>query len=355
MQTEPNLLQISTADTEKSPYRKTYLWLGFSFILALIFTLAVINSFLQRRAIINHFKHEMNYAIKSLNQFDWDIAYDGISFNALYPSKLIEIENFKIYSRFKNRALNIEKLSLTNGFFSPEKLQLSADGSIDLVFDGDVHKINFGYNDIAIDLHRGEAPNNLTFRIQNLFISGWAEVKEINLASRIIAPLPINNQFPFIRTYLDIRNIKLNGLLNYPLGQNIERIYANAEIIGQISTQKDFKQEIHEWLSQDGYIAIKEFNLSWAPLLMVGKGELSFNENIQPVLQLNTSSKALLELVEDLEKKEWLDSKGAFVAKILLNNKAYKADEADKYLTVTTPISIQEDALLIEKIAVKKL
>lgn len=352
---DQNSLLISDSDTEKFRYRKKYLWLGLSFLAALIITLAVINNYLHRRAVINHFKQEMNYAIKSLNQFGWDIAYDNIDFSALYPSKLIALENFKLYSRTQNRALAVEKLYLTGGFFTPGELKISSEGAVKLVFDGVIHKIDFGYNDIAIDLKNGESPNNLTFRIQNVSISDWAEINEINLAARLIAPQRINEQAPFIKAHLDIRNVKLNGLLNYPLGQNISRIYAGAEVIGQIKTDADFRQAVHEWLSNSGYVAIKDFTLNWAPLLMVGKGELSFNEKLQPVLQLNTSSKALLELIDDLEKKNWLDSKGTFVAKILLNNKAYKASDSDRYLTVTTPIGIRDDALLVEKIAVKKL
>lgn len=350
-----NTLQISDTDTERLRYWKKYMWVILSFLAALTISLAIINNYLQRRAVINHFKHEMSYAIKSLNQFGWDIAYDNISFSTIYPSKLITLENIKLYSHTQNRAFVIEKLYLTNSFFTPEQLQISSEGAVKLVFDGIVHNIDFRYNDIAIDLKNGEAPNNLTFRIQNISISDWAKISEINLAARLIAPQRISEQAPFIKAHLDIRNIKLNGLLDYPLGQTIGRIYAGAEVIGQIKAQADFRQSVHEWFSHGGYVAIKDFNLNWAPLLMVGKGELSFNEKFQPVLQLNTSSKALLELIDDLEKKNWFDPKGIFVTKILLNNKAYKAGETDRYLTITTPIGIQDDALLIEKIVVKKL
>lgn len=355
IETDLNSLQISEAYAESPRRWKKHLWICLPFFTALVLSLAVISNYLQRRAVISHFKQEMNYVIKSLNQFGWDVAYDNIGFNALYPSNLIAFENFKLYSHTQNRALIIEKLLLTAGFFSPSELQISTEGAVNLSFDGTVHKIESGDNDAAIDFKDGKEPNSLTLRIQNLSISDWAEINEINFAARIIAPQRINEQAPFIKTHFDVRNIKLNGLLNYPLGQNIERIYANADVIGQIKADTDFQQAVHEWLSHGGHIAIKEFNLNWTPLLMVGKGELSFNEKFQPVLQLNTSSKALPELIDDLEKKNWFDSKGIFVAKILLNNKAYKADEADRHLTVTTPIGIRDDALLIEKIAVKKL
>ena len=53
--------------------------------------------------------------------------------------------------------------------------------------------------------------------------------------------------------------------------------------------------------------------------------------------------------------KGWLESKGVFVAKILLNSKAFKMNRDDKFMTVTTPIDYKDGKLMIENIVVKDL
>lgn len=347
--------QAGSLNFDKLRPVKVYLWPAAAFFAALLICLMIISNYLQRHAVINHFKNDMHYMIGSLNRAGWDLAYGDIDFNALYPFSLVTFKNLKIYSLSQNHAWEIDKLSLDSGFFNPSSLQIFLGEKQKLISAGKEHKISLGAYDFAVELPSSGAPNNLTLQLQNAAISDWAEAGEINLAARIIAPQLINDQSPSLRVHLDIRQVKLNGLLNYPLSQNIERIYLNASVLGQIKGGENFQQALREWLAKDGHIEIKDFNLNWPPLLMVGKGSLYFNETFKPILQLNTSSKALQVLIDDLESMNWLDSKGTFVVKILLGNKAYKADPEDRYLTVTTPIAIRDDALLVEKIVLKKL
>ena len=99
-------------------------------------------------------------------------------------------------------------------------------------------------------------------------------------------------------------------------------------------------------------IDIKKLIVEWAPLTMVAHGDLYFNEKLAPVLHLNTSSKGLEETI-DMLQDNFLESKGVFVAKILLNNKSFKLNKDDKYYTVTTPININSNQILIENIPIK--
>lgn len=345
--------QTGSLKLEKLRQLKACAWPVIAFIFFLLLSLLIIQNYLQRRAIINHFKIEMHYVIKSLNNGGWDLAYDEVDFNSLYPFSLVTFKNLKIYSLNQNYGWEINRLELNSGLLNSTKLSIELGAEQNLTVRNKPHKVSLGNYNFKIELPINRQPNNLTLQLQNVSISEFAEISEINLAARIIAPQLISEQSPSLRGYLDIHKVKLNGLLNYPLGQNIERIYLNAELLGQIKGGVNFQQALREWLSKDGHIEIKDFNLNWPPLLMVGKGNLYFNENFKPILQLNTSSKALFELINDLENKNWVDNKGAFVIKILLGNKAYKADAEDKYLTVTTPIAVRDDALLVEKIVLK--
>ena len=116
----------------------------------------------------------------------------------------------------------------------------------------------------------------------------------------------------------------------------------------------NYKTALDCWLAQDGYIDVKKLMVNWSPLSLIGEGELNFNENYIPKIKLSTSSKGLFELIENLEQKKWLDSKGVFVAKILLENKAFKIKDSDKHLSVVTPISYNDNILTVEKISIKK-
>lgn len=349
------LVQTGRLRLEKLRPLKTYIWPAAAFLAALLLCLIIINNYLQRRAIINHFKSEMHYVLKSLNNAGWDLAYEKIDFNSVYPFALVNLKNVKIYSLTQNNAWEINELALNSSFFDAQKISINLGQEQNLTVNGTKHKITFSGYHFSVEIPSQGKPNNLTLQLQNIVISDWADIGEINFAARIIAPQLINERSPSLRGYLEISQVKLNGLLNYPLGQNIQRIYLNTAVLGQIKGGENFQQALRGWLAKDGHIEIKDFNLNWPPLLMVGKGSLYFNENFKPILQLNTSSKALFELIDDLESKGWLDSKGTFVAKILLSNKAYKADAEDKYLTVTTPIAVRDDALLVEKIVLKNL
>ena len=93
--------------------------------------------------------------------------------------------------------------------------------------------------------------------------------------------------------------------------------------------------------------------ISWDPLLLVGRGDVHFNEKFEPKMSLHTSSKALLDLLNDLQDKKYLDRKGVFVANILLGAKAFKANENDNYYTITTPITYRDNKLAVENITIK--
>ena len=85
---------------------------------------------------------------------------------------------------------------------------------------------------------------------------------------------------------------------------------------------------------------------------MVGRGDLYFSEKLEPRLHLNTSSKALISVMELLEEEQIFERKGVFVSRILLKNKAFKMNEQDEFQTVVTPIDYKDNKLLIENIPV---
>lgn len=353
----PNL--FSMPDTEivyKPKWYKKYAWFIGACLLAFFGGLFIINSYLARTAIIHHIKNGINYTIISLNLSGWDIAYDEIDFNASYPADLFTVKNLKIYDSKNNATFFVEfpLIEVNTRFFNAQKFDISfPQGIVITKYDGK-HFISANEYEFSIEMTEKFQFSNLTFQSNNVKITDFADIGTFTFASRIIAPQQINDSAPFLKIFAEAENISLNGLLDYPLSQNIDRIYLDSDMLGKFSFEDNFAHGFNIWQSQGGEFEINDFTINWRPLLLVGKGNLYFNDHFRPILNLNTSSKALINLLDDLEQKNWLDSKGVFVAKILLNNKAYKADPDDEYLTVTSPIAIQEDALLVEKISVKK-
>ncbi len=339
---------------EQKQNSRPWKWGVFAFVVVLFIGVLFTNAFLQRKFLISHIKKQIAYSIDALNQFGWDIAYDNISFNAFPLLSLGEMSNVKIYNRYKRTSWNIEKIDFDNSILNAQKIYFDISGKQFLTYENKVHKISADNLELFIEVENNSIIRSISLKMLNFSLADWFDIDEIVFLAHHIPSENTEFQIPYFKSAIELTDIKLNGLLNYPLSQTIRKIYLNSDIIGKISFSKNFRSNLREWMAKDGHIKINDFNINWSPLLLVGKGNLYLNENFEPILQLNTTSKALSVLIDDLERLNWLDSKGVFVTKILLATKSYKSNETDKYLTVTTPISLRDDALLIEKIAVKK-
>lgn len=342
-------------ETEVKSRLPRFFWIWAPMLCFFAFSLLAILSFLQRRAAVSAIKNQYEFVTASLNEAGLDMAYDKIEFSALWPFKLVKAENFKIYtlSADNYKEWSVPQLAIDGGIFSSNKLRFELSKKQNLQIGEDNYKITLRRSKISIECS-SQGLNNLIVKLYDFNISDIADIRELNFAARKIAARQINDDAPFLKTYLDIRDIKLNGLINYPLSQDISRIYLNSDIIGSIKKADDFQSSLNDWLFRNGKIDIKALTINWAPLILVGKGNVYFNEKFEPVVKLSTSSKALLDLINQLEAKKRLDNKGAFVVKILLGNKAYKANPEDKYLTVSTPIDYQNGEVAVEKITIYK-
>lgn len=343
----------SLSAVSSDPRRPAYLWGGISFLFFFIMGILVTNSLLQRKVAISAIKSNYAYVIGMLNETGIDIAYDDLKFNVWWPLPLAEVKNLKIYvpGEPDNFEWTVRELSVKTGLLSAANIDINISKEQSLKFSGSSYGVNIRNYKISIENNKNEL-NSLAAEFYDTGISNIAEIGKITLAVRRIAPQQINDNAPFLKTYVELRDIQLNGLLNYPLSQKIDKIYLDSDIIARIKKDGNGKSSIHNWLSRGGKINVKALTLNWLPLLLVGKGDILFDENVSPSVRLQTSSKALLDLINELESKKTLDSKGVFVAKILLGNKAYKEAPSDKHLTVSTPIDYKDGVVSVEKIAV---
>ena len=226
--------------------------------------------------------------------------------------------------------------------------------NIKIKFDDKIRDINSDSVKMFLSLGKKYKFQSVELYFNEVNIKDFAKIKKATLISRLTENKGTNSILPMtMESHLEINNVTLNGLLNYPLTSNIRRIYMNLNLWGELSDKEGILIGAENWLKSGGFIDVSSVMISWDPLLLVGRGDVQFNEKFEPKISLHTSSKALLNFLNDLQEKKYLERKGVFVANILLGAKAFKAKNDDEYLTLTTPITYRDNKLAVENITVK--
>lgn len=309
---------------------------------------------LQRAFCLNQIKAEINKFQNGLLEIGYDIAYDKAEFSSLSPFSMVKFENLKIYTLDPNAYFEwkIPQLKINAGMFNAEAVNLSFSREQDFQKGTKVYPAEFPIFDIELKIDKKTGLKDFTLEGMGLNIQGVGTIGSIIIASQRMAPHQISDFTPFFENHIELKDVTISEDIDFPLLKKIERIYVNANIIGILNTNTSFAKSFDAWVRLGGIIDLKQIVINWNPLLLVGRGDLYFNDKLEPNLHLNTSSKAFVEILDKLQDN-FLERKGVFVAKILLNNKSFKINENDKYNTVTTPININSNQILIENIPVK--
>lgn len=342
----------------KRPFSFLFLinrYMVLSFILFFFLSYTIVLIFLVRGYTVNILKNEYIKLQTSLNDMGWDVAYEDLSFNKLWPFDLVKAKDLKIYKLSDGIAtgINISKLTLNPSLYNGSKINIEISPDLSISKKGKTLNIEIQKQHISAKYTEAEGLREILLELQGINIKDYAEIEEIQFGAQRMAPQSINLQAPFFENHLVVNNVVFASNQDLILTDTIEKIYLNANIIGQIKSSDSYKDSIYDWLALDGYFDIKTFVINWKPLLLVGKGSLYFNEKLEPNLRLSTSSKAMITTLDILEKKELLDRKGVFVTRILLANKAFTLSPLDEHDTVVTPIHYKDKKLSVENITVK--
>ncbi len=321
-----------------------------------IFVFCCIYITASRNVAIKYTRFYLDKTISYLNEIGVDIAYDNIEFNSAFFSPLININNLQIYniSGLNDWSLKFKQVSAySNIFGSPRiKFEFSAGGE-------------FKFNDFSSQMSSSETfleissknyqLKELAFHSENIDIRNFAKIQKIAF---LLQKSEIKNSNTSVAVseydnFLEINNVDINGLLNYPLSSHIKRIYTKASIIGKLVPEEYLLTTMETWLRDSGFIEIPSLIIQWHPLTLVGRGNINFNESFSPRISFNTSSKGILKLIKDLQENSFLDSKNVFVANILLSNKAFKLNSEDDEFTISTPISYSDGKISIENLTIK--
>ncbi len=315
--------------------------------------LLIIWGVLARSYGVSLLKKDFIKLINSLNAAGYDIAYDDIEFTPVSPFKIMKIENFKLYKGSQEDRWEwvIPEVLLNAGLVNYQNLTLKLSAEQTFKYNNEVRNITaeapvieLRFNDYGFQLLSGD--------IRNIKIENLAEIESLRIGSQRMAPLQINKESPFLENYIGISNITLLTGNTWNLSPNIEELYLNANVMGTMEEMPNYKDSIIKWRNDGGFIEIKKLIVNWQPLVMVSRGSLRFDENFSPRLRLITTSKALIDTLDDLEAAKILDRKGVFVTKILLGNKAIKNSESEMYYTVVSPLTATPQEITIEGIPV---
>ena len=328
-------------------------WYVSAMLLSFVLCFGFLSLIVGRYNSLAHLRNEIARLQDSLENSGWDIAYDEIRFNIWWPLPLMEVDNFTLYSRYEpRREYNVEKLSVNTGIFNFHKLQIQLSPQQELFWNDKEIGLDFPKLDLSLTFSEDKGITEILASGDAMNFNDYAEIGEFRFGAQQMAPQRLTNSSPFMEIHLLLKNIQFDNKIKTPLTSKIDKIYLNAVQVGAMQSQETYQESIFDWLAEDGRFDISELILEWQPLVMVGRGDLYFSEKLEPRLHLNTSSKALISVMELLEEEHIFERKGVFVSRILLKNKAFKMNEQDEFQTVVTPIDYKDNKLLIENIPV---
>lgn len=326
-----------------------------SFFLGFAIALFLLNASLLRGYQIRQTKLQIVQLQKTLAEFNLDISYDNLHFNSWFMRPLLSADNFQIYNLSGTDLwrLTVPRLELKPRWFNSRIININFGNQQTWSWNNQEKPLNT--QKAVIQLEAGDEGLQVVLaQIRHIEIKDFAKISELNLAGRrFLGDMTPSHRTAGFENHLELKDITLNGLLHYPLTSHINRIYLKTNFMGRIPAQMPLRLGLEEWLHQGGFVEIPNLVVNWPPLLLVGRGELNFDEKFTPSLRLETSSKALIKLLDDLQNHNTLDRKGVFVAKILLSNKAFKLNPADKDLAMITPIKYRDGKISVENITVR--
>ncbi len=317
----------------------------FSGALAFVIVLGGIFIKLNRTYAVEILKSQFSVLENSLLSAGYDFAYDHVEFYTLSPWQIVRIKNFRIYSLDAGHAdeWSVAELNINAGLLRPNKVELYLDENQSIKKSQHVWSLNIPDFKINVDIKRDQL-RRIAFKLQNISVENLFTIEQFDFTARSAG-------FPFMALRADVRGVVFDDILGWPLNKTIDHFYVNAFINGEIDRSAVIGEAVYDWIDRGGNIAVQKMILNWKPLIMVGNGDLSFDENLNASLQLNTASLALSEVLDKLNENGYLLNKGVFVAKILLDKKA-KQDTKDKYKTVVTPVKFDKDGLSVENIRI---
>ena len=353
------LLKIAELIGKARGYIKTKLKISYKPFLACMFAFILVFFGVyitaSRNIAIKQIKKHINQTISYLNELGLDVSYDNIEFNSMMFYPLVKIDNLKLYSTtsLNDWAIKFQTIKAYPNIIGTKKIRFKSAGNGTFKFNEFVSEMDSDETFVDIE-YNNENFKELVFHAEDINIKDFAKIEKIAFLSKHTKPSEVESfTTPSLMNMFEVNNVKINGLIDYPLSSNLKLLYAKVNVMGNLPSDTSLLTSLESWLHNGGFIDIPNLIIQWEPLTLVGRGNVDFNEKFAPRINFNTSSKGLLTVLKDLQEHEYLDNSNVFVANIMLNNKAYKMNPNDKEYTIVTPIGYSDGQLTIENLPIK--
>lgn len=332
-----------------------YWLIGLTALISAAIGIMAIWATLERGKAISRIENEFDNFTNSLNAAGYDLAYDRFSFSRLSPWQTMRIDNLRIYSLDGSNYWEwiCPELALSTEIWNADKIKLHLSSSQTIKHGLKTWDISLPESENTLYFAKDGSLQSIMLQAQNITVNKLFTAEQFSLALQRAIPHQVQELSSSFNLFAEARRINIDDMTGWPLNKQIDHLYLELDVIGMLEKQDIYSESVYNWIEKGGNIEIRRMIINWKPLVLVGKGDLYFNEELEPKLSLNTSSIALIETLDRLNQNQMLDDKGVFVAKILLNNKAFKKKGTDPYLTVTTPIRMNKEQILIENIPIK--
>ncbi|MBR1605620.1 MAG: DUF2125 domain-containing protein [Alphaproteobacteria bacterium] len=303
--------------------------------------------FFSRSYAIGILKSKFDELEKNLQSIGYDFAYDNLRFYSFSPWQIMRIKNFRIYSLDEKDFVQwtTEELNVDVGLFNRSTVDIYLGSQQNFQVNKRIWRIFLPGADIQLRL-KNDAAKEINLSVKDIQIENLCSVKTLSLHAK-------HQQTPYLSWSLDVQGVDIDDMTGWPLNKHISHIYLDNHIQGNVENDVLLSEAFYDWVDKGGEIVVQKAILNWKPLIMVANGHITFNENADPVVSLNTASLAMLETLDRLSENKYVSNKGTFVAKILLGNKAVQQNVTDKYKTVVTPLKISKDGVILENIKIR--
>ena len=326
-------------------HQKKFTYFPLTLICVFVGSLLVIWALLARNYGVERFKQEFEKTIAGLNDMGYDVAYDDISFTAISPFKIATIKNFKLYKKDSDKfwAWNVEELGVNASILNYGTL---------IFYFSDKQSVQFGEETFSAHAESlslkarfdEDGLYNLLLRTKKFEAEALFSVKEFRWAiQRMDDEQKYNSK-------TDIRHIALLNSASWHMSDVIDEFFADIDIYGEFKAAQSYRDSLMEWKGALGNIEVNRLILNWKPLVLVGKGDISFTEELIPEMKLVTTSRGLVETMDNLETAEVFDAKSVLVAKILLSTKMTKLQSEEDPEAIISTIAVLPNQLNIENI-----
>lgn len=272
--------------------------------------------------IITVEKHTKEFIVE-LNKQGYDLAYEEFSKSYIPFTNPISFKNIKIYNLCDDMKVEIsfENVKISKPIFNFSIENINFQGNKEIVLGDEKHEL-----DINRMLIKHKDSND--FIMADVSVNNLIKFGHINIKQQ-------EDRYEF-----DMQDIALNDKIEIPLLRHIEKLNLQIKLNNNFSHINSNK------------IDIDKFIIRWEPLLLVGKGNISFTPEENITFRTSTTSKGLLETLEMLNEKSMIDETGFDIVNMMLSTQAYRLNPEDKYSTITTSINMINNQILIGNVSI---